>query len=168
MYSVSVIIPCLKEAENLKFLLPQIIESLKDSTATFEIIIVDNSVPLDDTPNICSKFLEVQYINTIGTDNYGNAVRTGIASSNHNYILFMDADGSQSGYDLDMIRAISRSVSIPVIASGGAGSPEHLAQALQIGEADADLAASIFHYGTHSIREVKTFLSERGIPMRQE
>ena len=94
MYSVSVIIPCLKEAENLKFLLPQIIESLKDSTATFEIIIVDNSVPLDDTPNICSKFLEVQYISTIGTDNYGNAVRTGIASSNHNYILFMDADGS--------------------------------------------------------------------------
>ena len=80
----------------------------------------------------------------------------------------MDADGSQSGYDLDMIRAISRSVSIPVIASGGAGSPEHLAQALQIGEADAVLAASIFHYGTHSIREVKTFLSERGIPMRQE
>lgn len=80
----------------------------------------------------------------------------------------MDADGAQSGYDLDMVRAISREVSIPVIASGGAGNPEHLAQALEIGEADAVLAASIFHYGTHSIRDVKAFLSERGIPMRQD
>ena len=81
-------------------------------------------------------------------------------------VTSMDADGSQSGYDLDMMQAISRSVSIPVIASGGAGNPEHLAQALETGEADAVLAASIFHYGTYSIRDVKTFLSERGIPMR--
>ena len=81
-------------------------------------------------------------------------------------VTSMDADGGQSGYDLGMMQTISRTVSIPVIASGGAGNPEHLLQALEVGEADAVLAASIFHYGTHSIREVKEFLSERGIPMR--
>jgi cyclase len=81
-------------------------------------------------------------------------------------VTSMDADGGQSGYDLDMMQVISRSVTIPVIASGGAGNLEHLRQALEVGEADAVLAASIFHYGTHSIREVKQFLSERGIPMR--
>ena len=86
----------MKEAENLRFLLPQIIKNLKNYVEDFEIIIVDSSVPLDDTPKICSEFSHVKYINTIGVDNYGNAVRTGIASSNKDYILFMDADGSHS------------------------------------------------------------------------
>ncbi len=103
MDSLNIIIPCLKEAENLKFLLPQIIKNLKNSVDDFEIIIVDSSVPLDDTPKICSEFLQVRYINTIGIDNYGNAVRTGIESSNKDYILFMDADGSHSPDTIPMI-----------------------------------------------------------------
>jgi cyclase len=77
-----------------------------------------------------------------------------------------DADGQRAGYDLELTRAISESISVPVIASGGAGNPEHLYQALVEGKADAVLAASIFHYRNYSIREVKNYLSERGVPMR--
>ncbi|MFC1941170.1 imidazole glycerol phosphate synthase subunit HisF [Chloroflexota bacterium] len=78
-----------------------------------------------------------------------------------------DADGHRTGYDLKLTRAISEAVTVPVIASGGAGNPEHLYQALVTGKADAVLAASIFHYLTYSIRQVKDYLAERGIPVRR-
>ena len=78
----------------------------------------------------------------------------------------MDADGHRMGYDLELTRAISEAVSVPVIASGGAGTPEDLYQALVEGLADAVLAASIFHYGTYSICDTKKYLAERGIPIR--
>lgn len=78
----------------------------------------------------------------------------------------IDADGHQAGYDIELTRAISETVSVPVIASGGAGTLEDLYQALVIGKADAILAASIFHYGTYSIRETKEYLAEKGISVR--
>jgi cyclase len=78
----------------------------------------------------------------------------------------MDADGHQAGYDTQLTRAVSEAVSVPVIASGGAGTPEDLYQALVLGKADAVLAASIFHYGTYSINEIKEYLAKRGIPIR--
>ncbi len=78
----------------------------------------------------------------------------------------MDADGHRAGYDTELTRAISEAVSVPVIASGGAGAPEDLYQALVLGKADAVLAASIFHYGAYSIRETKKYLANRGIPIR--
>ncbi len=78
----------------------------------------------------------------------------------------MDADGTQDGYDLEITRAVAEAVTIPVVASGGAGKPEHLADAIQHGGADAVLAASIFHYGMYSIRETKEYLAGRGIPVR--
>ena len=81
-------------------------------------------------------------------------------------VTSMDTDGHQSGYDIAMLRAVSEAVNVPVIASGGAGGPDHMAEALTEGKADAVLAASIFHFGTYSIREVKAALSEQGIPMR--
>ena len=77
-----------------------------------------------------------------------------------------DADGHRTGYDLELTCAISEAVTVPVIASGGAGNLEHLRQALVIGKADAVLAASIFHYRTYSIRQAKDYLAERGIPVR--
>ena len=80
----------------------------------------------------------------------------------------MDADGQLDGYDLSLTSAISASVSVPVIASGGAGNLEHLLQAFQEGKADAVLAASIFHFGTYSINEAKVYLTNNGIPMRFE
>ena len=78
----------------------------------------------------------------------------------------IDADGTQTGYDLELLRAISESVTVPVVASGGAGTPEDLYQALVQGKADAVLAASIFHYKTYSIGEIKEYLSKREIPIR--
>ncbi|MCL0065368.1 imidazole glycerol phosphate synthase subunit HisF [Dehalococcoidia bacterium] len=78
----------------------------------------------------------------------------------------MDADGHRAGYDIELTRTISEAVTVPVIASGGAGTLEDLYQALVAGKADAVLAASIFHYGTYSIGETKEYLAERGIPIR--
>lgn len=77
----------------------------------------------------------------------------------------MDRDGTQGGYDLELTAAISRAVSVPVIASGGAGTPGHLYEALAAG-ADAVLAASIFHYGTYTVGDVKRYLADRGLPVR--
>lgn len=79
----------------------------------------------------------------------------------------MDADGTQEGYDLELLRVISQAVSVPVIASGGAGTLEHLYQAVIDGKADAVLAASIFHFGTYTIGQAKSYLAERGVPVRQ-
>jgi cyclase len=78
----------------------------------------------------------------------------------------MDADGHRAGYDIELTRAVSEAVSVPVIASGGAGNLEDLYQALASGKADAVLAASIFHYRNYSIKETKEYLAERGIPIR--
>jgi len=78
----------------------------------------------------------------------------------------MDADGHRAGYDTELTRTISEAVSVPVIASGGAGTPEDLYQALVLGKADAVLAASIFHYGTYSIGGIKEYLAKQGIPIR--
>jgi len=78
----------------------------------------------------------------------------------------MDRDGTQDGYDIELTRAVSRSLTIPVIASGGAGTLEHLYEGIAAGEADAVLAASIFHYRTYSVREAKEYLQHRGIPVR--
>ena len=78
----------------------------------------------------------------------------------------MDADGTKDGYDLEITRAVAEAVSIPVVASGGAGSPEHLYQAVTAGKASAALAASIFHYGEYTINETKEYLAERGVVVR--
>jgi cyclase len=78
----------------------------------------------------------------------------------------MDCDGTKDGYDLEITAAVSEAVSIPVVASGGAGKPEHLADAITIGKADAALAASIFHFGEFTIEETKRVMAERGIPVR--
>lgn len=78
----------------------------------------------------------------------------------------MDADGTKAGYDNALNRAVSESVEVPVIASGGAGTLEHLADALEEGKASAVLAASIFHFGTYTIKEAKEHLRDRGLPVR--
>ncbi|GJL63556.1 MAG: imidazole glycerol phosphate synthase subunit HisF [Nitrospirales bacterium] len=78
----------------------------------------------------------------------------------------MDQDGQKDGYDLPLTAAVSKAVPIPVIASGGAGTLQHLYEALAIGQADAVLAASIFHFKTYSIAEAKTHLAQQGIPVR--
>ena len=79
----------------------------------------------------------------------------------------MDRDGTKDGYDLDLTRAVSQAVTVPVIASGGAGSLEHFYEALTDGAADAALAASLFHFGIHTIDETKAYLAERGVEVRR-
>ena len=78
----------------------------------------------------------------------------------------IDADGTQKGYEMNLTPLISEAVSIPVIASGGAGLPEHLGQVLTEGKADAALIASMTHYGTYTVRQIKDYLKERGVPVR--
>jgi imidazole glycerol-phosphate synthase subunit HisF len=78
----------------------------------------------------------------------------------------MDRDGTTDGYDLELTRAVSEAVSVPVIASGGAGELDHLVEAVEEGHADAVLCASIFHYGAHTVAEAKQRMNEAGIPVR--
>jgi len=78
----------------------------------------------------------------------------------------MDRDGTKAGFDLELTRAIADAVSVPVIASGGVGTLDHLVEGVKIGHASAVLAASIFHYGTHSIGEAKRYMADAGIAMR--
>ena len=78
----------------------------------------------------------------------------------------IDADGTGEGYDLELLKAISEAVTVPVVASGGAGTPEHMCQAIEVGNADAVLAAGMFHFGIHRVGEAKAYMAARGIPVR--
>lgn len=78
----------------------------------------------------------------------------------------MDADGTKDGYDIELTRAVSEAVNVPVIASGGAGKLEHFYDVLTLGKADAVLAASVFHYGEFTVRQVKEYLKSRGVEVR--
>jgi cyclase len=79
----------------------------------------------------------------------------------------MDADGTKAGYDIELTRRVSEAVTIPVIASGGAGNMDHMVDVLGAGKADAVLAASIFHFGEHTVAEVKEHLAKAGLPVRR-
>ena len=81
-------------------------------------------------------------------------------------VTSMDRDGTKKGYDIELISKIEKSVNIPIIASGGVGTLEHLFEGIKYGKASAVLAASIFHYGTHTIKEAKQYLDSKGIPVR--
>src|SRR5436189_5862835 len=93
----------------------------------------------------------------------GRAVELGAGEIVLNSI---DADGTRAGFDLVITRRVSESVGVPVVASGGAGKLEHMAEVLLEGKADAVLAASIFHFGEYTVQEVKPFLAGKGIPVR--
>jgi cyclase len=108
---------------------------------------------------------------------YGGRKRTGIDAlkwiqfvtelgAGELLVTSMDSDGMQSGYDIQLLSEISKLVSVPVIASGGAGTLDHLCDAIVNGKADAVLAASIFHFGTYSIKQAKQHMDSRGIPIR--
>ncbi|MCS7015272.1 MAG: imidazole glycerol phosphate synthase subunit HisF [Gemmatales bacterium] len=101
-----------------------------------------------------------------GLDALEWAVRVEQLGAGEIVLTSMDCDGTKAGYDIELTRLISDSVKIPVVASGGAGSPEHIYQVLTAGGADAALAASIFHYNEYGIREVKAYLAHRGVPVR--
>ena len=101
-----------------------------------------------------------------GLDAVKWAVRAVEMGAGEILLTSMDADGHLAGYDLALTRTVSQAVTVPVIASGGAGELDHLYQAFTEGKADAVLAASIFHFGTYSIAEAKQYLADRGVPVR--
>jgi len=101
-----------------------------------------------------------------GIDAVGFAVEMETRGAGEILLTSMDQDGGKTGYDLELLRAVTRKVQIPVIASGGAGSLDHLVQAVEQGGASAVLAASIFHFGTHTIAEAKAALHAAGAPVR--
>jgi imidazole glycerol-phosphate synthase subunit HisF len=101
-----------------------------------------------------------------GRDAVGWAERAVELGSGEIVLNSIDADGTKAGYDLEITRRVSEAVGVPVVASGGAGRLEHLAEVLEAGRADAVLAASIFHFGEFSVGDVKWFLAGRGIPVR--
>jgi len=101
-----------------------------------------------------------------GRDAVAWAADVAAAGAGEILLTSMDRDGTRLGYDLELTRAIAERVEIPVIASGGAGSLEHLYQGLTAGGASAALVASLFHYGEHTVREAKTYLSARGVAVR--
>jgi cyclase len=105
--------------------------------------------------------------NPTGLDALEWAQRCEEAGAGELLVTSMDADGVGAGFDIALLKAITDRVDIPVIASGGAGSPEHLLEAVRLGGADAVLAASIFHYGHYTIQEVKSYLRKNGVPVRQ-
>ncbi|WP_077032812.1 imidazole glycerol phosphate synthase subunit HisF [Pelomonas sp. KK5] len=103
----------------------------------------------------------------VGLDAVEWAVKMARYGAGEILLTSMDRDGTKSGFDLALTRAVSDAVSVPVIASGGVGSLDDLADGVQKGGADAVLAASIFHYGEHTVGEAKALMSARGIPVRQ-
>lgn len=102
----------------------------------------------------------------MGMDAVEWAMRANALGAGEILLTSMDCDGTKAGYDLELTRTIAENVSIPVIASGGAGIKEHFYDALTEGKADAALAASLFHYKELEIRELKTYLREKGVPVR--
>jgi cyclase len=105
--------------------------------------------------------------NDTGIDAIDYAARSVERGAGEVLLTSMDRDGAKTGYDLKLLRAMTRAVSVPVIASGGAGNAQHMAEAVLEGGADAVLAASIFHFGQVSIAEAKQAMADAGIPVRQ-
>jgi cyclase len=105
---------------------------------------------------------------TTGIDVVKWALRAVELGAGEFLLTSMDADGHLAGYDLELTKAISEAVPVPLIASGGAGNLDHLHQAFTQGKADAVLAASIFHFGTYSIAQAKEYLAAQGVPMRPQ
>ena len=127
---------------------------------------LDSKVPQPDSPS--SRWEVVTYGGTkpTGLDVLDWARRVEDVGAGEILLTSMDADGTQAGFDCELTATIARALHIPVIASGGAGSPEHIAEVFQRGCADAALAASIFHYETHTIRSLKMYLREQGVAVR--
>ncbi len=103
-----------------------------------------------------------------GRDAVAWAREAGALGAGEILLTSMDRDGTRDGYDLELTAAVAGAVSVPVIASGGVGTLAHLCEGLTAGRADAALAASIFHFGEHSIAEAKAYLRDRGVPVRLE
>jgi len=151
---------------------PQVIEDIAENYGRQAIVVAIDARRARSSPNASAEEQPHWEVVT-----YGGSKPTGLDAldwgrcteklgAGEILLTSMDADGTQSGFDCELTATLARTLHIPVIASGGAGSPEHIAEVFQRGCADAALAASIFHYETHSIRTLKEYLREKGVPVR--
>ena len=159
-------------------LLPQLISDAASQFGNQCIVVAIDAKRLDqNTRNAISTDLSLDSSSEWQVYTYGGRTPTGIDAikwarkivdlgAGEILLTSMDADGHQQGYDLELLRSISENVSVPVIGSGGAGSLHHMYEALELGKADAVLAASIFHFGTFTIQQAKGYLTELGVPIR--
>jgi len=129
---------------------------------------VPSKVPLDPIaePKLAWEVYTHGGRNAAGLDAVAWACKVTDLGAGEILLTSMDADGTQAGYDLELTKAISQAVNIPVIASGGAGNQQHILEAFTVAGADAALIASITHYAKMSIKEIKEFLAQKGIPVR--
>lgn len=128
---------------------------------------IDSSLILHPSPFPCWEVYTYGGRTPTGLDAIEWARRAEALGAGEILLTSMDCDGTRDGYDIELTRAVAEAVTIPVIASGGAGSLEHLCQALSAGKASAVLAASIFHFGEVTIGDAKEYLASRGLPMRR-
>lgn len=148
---------------------PELVRELAEGFGRQAIVVaIDARERRDAGPEAAPRWRVVTYGGTreTGLDAEEWARRVESLGAGEILLTSMDADGTQAGFDCELTAAISRALHIPVIASGGAGEPQHFAEVFLGGAADAALAASIFHYGQHTIWSLKQYLSEHGVPVR--
>jgi imidazole glycerol-phosphate synthase subunit HisF len=145
---------------------PQLISEAADKFGS-QCVVLAIDAKWSDARKTWEVYLNGGRINT-GLDAVEWACRGADLGAGEILLTSMDTDGTKNGYDIGLTKAVSLSVKIPVIASGGAGRPEHFYEALTAGKADAVLAASLFHYGELEIRDLKEYLSGRGLSIRKD
>ena len=145
---------------------PHLIQEGADKFGSQCIVIAIDAKRIEDSKEPCWEVYTHSGQQPTGIDALAWARQSVTLGAGELLLTSIDADGHRAGYDIELTRAISEAVTVPVIASGGAGTLEDLYQALVTGKADAVLAASIFHYGSYSIRETKKYLMKKGLPIR--
>ena len=145
---------------------PRLIQESADKFGSQCIVIAIDAKRIEDSQKPCWEVYTHSGQQPTGIDALAWARQSVTLGAGELLLTSIDADGHRAGYDIELTRAISEAVTVPVIASGGAGALEDLYQALVTGKADAVLAASIFHYGSHSIHETKEYLMKKGLPIR--
>ncbi len=148
---------------------PQLIQRISEAVGAQSTILSMDVLRVDPRPETPSGYEIVIHggRTRTGLDALAWAKRGEALGAGEIVVNSIDADGTKEGYELNLTRLIADSVSVPVVASGGAGTPEHLYQVLTEGHADAALVASMVHYGEYTVRQLKAYLQERGVKVRQ-
>ena len=142
---------------------PALISELADLYGSQAVVVAIDAKRVDDRPVVFSR----SGMTDAGRDAVEWAREATALGAGEILLTSIDRDGTRTGFDCDLTRSVSTAVEIPVIASGGAGTPEHFLDVFTRGRADAALAASVFHFSEHSVAQLKTFLAANGVPMRQ-
>jgi len=145
---------------------PQVVSEIAENFGRQAVVVAIDARRIKDSGQAAWEVLTYGGTKPTGLDALECARRVEALGAGEILLTSMDADGTQAGFDCELTATLARALHIPVIASGGAGGPEHFLEVFQKGSADAALAASIFHFGTHPIRSLKEYLREHGVAVR--